>query len=54
MDRLWTLHNQYFFEFIGSMTLRYQPLGPERTSTFIDLKANPMVRGGRGLAGAIT
>ena len=30
------------------MTLRYQPLGRECTSTFIDLKANPMVRGGRG------
>ena len=30
------------------MTLRYQPLGPECTSTFIDIKANPMVRGGRG------
>ena len=35
------------------MTLRYQPLGPKCTSTFIDLKANPMVRGERGQAVAI-
>ena len=32
------------------MTLRYQPLGPKCTSTFIDLKAKPMVRVERGQA----
>ena len=35
------------------MTLRYQPLGPKRTSTFIDLNAKPMVRVERGQAVAI-